>query len=252
MKVIIHYKEGKAMSMKLSALVMAACLVLPLSAQAAEYGVYVTPKIGGAIQQFKVTGDASSNIGDFSGSDGSFGGGLAVGYDFHTKWTVPVRVELEYTAWTGVDESKSSASSLTASTGEHIFLTDREKAKIGIQSLFANIYADWHNSTAFTPYISAGIGVGFVTTKGTLFQGISIPQGDHAFSNSLGSKTKANFAWNVGLGCSYAFNDTISADLGYRFASFGSGKTGAEPDGFAVKSKNNYMHQLLLGVRFTF
>lgn len=248
MKVIIHYKEGKAMSMKLSALVMAACLVLPLSAQAAEYGVYVTPKIGGAIEQFKVTG--ANHPDPIKGTDGSFGGGLAVGYDFHTKWTVPVRVELEYTAWTGAEENKSENYSQLENNIVHNY-SSTGKAKVGVQSLFANIYADWHNSTAFTPYVSAGVGVGFVSTKADLRWQDTTGTG-YTDQSHLGSKTKTNFAWNVGLGCSYAFNDTISADLGYRFASFGSGKTGAEPDGFAVKSKNNYMHQLLLGVRFTF
>lgn len=240
------------MRMNLSALIMAACLVLPVSAHAAEYGVYVTPKIGGAIVQYKVAGDAASDIGDFSGSDGSFGGGLAVGYDFHAKLALPLRVELEYSAWTGVDKSKSHTSDITAPYGAHFLTTDREKAKIGIQSLFANVYADWHNSTAFTPYISAGVGVGFVTTKASLTNTTSYSGGSHVFSESLGSKTQTNFAWNVGLGCSYAFTDAISADLGYRFASFGSGKTEALSDGFVVKSKNNYMHQFLLGVRFTF
>lgn len=216
------------MMKKILAFAFAACLLLPAAAPAAEYGMYVTPKIGAGIQHFKSNWE--NNQTGASGTKGVFGAGLALGYDLQPTYALPLRAELEYTYWTRA-EQKTNGREYHA------------KARVGIQSLFANVYADWHNDTAFTPYVGAGIGIGFVTTKAD--------ESDWGYHYSYGSKTKAGFAWNLGLGCSYAFTDTISADLGYRFASFNNGKTG-ETQGAWLKSKNNYMHQFMLGARFTF
>lgn len=226
----------------------AACLLVPSLARAAEYGVYVTPKIGGAIQNYDglmdigIAGLPNMDLGSIDASKGSFGGGIALGYDFNTRFAVPVRAELEYTAWTSVDDSKHfeyEGGALSA------------KGEVGIQSLFANVYYDIHNKTQFTPYVGAGLGMGLVKTKGK----IGLESDGGSDSIDFGSKTKANLAWNVGLGCSYAFTDTISADLGYRYASFGSGKTGSignEDGSVHLESKHNEMHQLMLGARLTF
>lgn len=219
---------------KVAVFLFAACLLLPSLAHAAEYGVYVTPKIGGAIQNLDVKTSPDAGVG-IDKSKGAFGGGIALGYDFNTRFAVPVRAELEYTAWSSVDGSKHV---------EYAGESFKGNGEVGIQSLFANIYYDFHNDTKFTPYVGAGLGVGFVKTEGKVeWEGVG--------AVDFGSKTKTNFAWNVGLGCSYAFTDVISADLGYRYASFGSGKTSSIAD-VHLKSKDNDMHQFMLGVRFTF
>lgn len=222
---------------KLAAFVLAALLMVPVAASAAEYGIYVTPKIGGGIQGLDagISGISGANV---DSNEGSFGGGLAIGYDFNTQYNLPIRTELEYTAWTSVDDRKSYSDSTGPISG---------KGEVGIQSLFANVYLDWHNSTNFTPYIGAGIGFGFVDTEASL----SVNDGSGDYSAGFGSNVDTNFAWNVGLGCSYAFTDTISADLSYRYASFGDGES-KSINGYHVNSDNNDMHQFMLGVRFTF
>lgn len=223
---------------KLVALLFAACLMLPTVASAAEYGVYVAPKIGVGIQHLKV-GIEPDDLGEHvSGNKAVFGGGLALGYDFQTKFAFPVRMELEYLYWANASKSKS---------GEYAGAGIHGKGTVGIQSLFANVYYDFHNSTAFTPYIGAGLGIGFVKTKGHI--GVTIPGVGDGWVEA--SKTKAKFAWNVGLGCAYAFNDMISADLSYRYASFGSGETDSWNE-YHFKSSRNDMHQFMLGLRFTF
>ena len=62
--------------------------------------------------------------------------------------------------------------------------------------------------------------------------------------------TKTVPAGQVGLGCSYAFNDQIAVDLGYRFVYMGS--TRASCDGIRLDLRRNYMHQVLLGLRVMF
>lgn len=223
---------------KFVAFLFAASLMLPCAASAAETGIYVAPKIGVGIQHLKVGIDPDDFGDHVSGNKAVFGGGLAVGYDFQTKFAAPVRTELEYFYWGQTSKSKS---------WEYPGVSLHGKGKVGIQSLFVNAYWDFHNSTAFTPYIGAGIGMGFVKTQGNV--GAIIP-GLGSVSVEA-SKTETNFAWNVGLGCSYAFTDMISADLAYRYASFGSGKTDSW-EGYSFKSSRNNMHQFMLGLRFTF
>lgn len=223
---------------KFIAFLFVASLMLPGAANAAEYGVYVTPKIGVAIQHLKVGIDPDDFGEHVSGNKAVFGGGIALGYDFHTRFTLPVRAELEYLYWGRTSKSKSWENALGSLHGE---------GKVGIQSLFVNAYYDFHNSTAFTPYVGAGIGMGFVKTKGQI--DVTIPRLGSGWAEA--SKTETNFAWNIGLGCSYAFTDMISADLSYRYASFGSGKTNTWY-GYGFKSSRNDMHQFMLGLRFTF
>ncbi len=231
---------------KLVALLFAACLMLPTVASAAEYGVYVAPKIGVGIQHLKV-GIEPDVLGDHvSGNKAVFGGGFALGYDFQTKFAFPVRMELEYLSWTNASKSKSGEY-----PGKYFSGEIQGKGTVGIQSLFANVYYDFHNSTAFTPYIGAGLGMGLVNTKGHIgdFPLSDLGVGGVAWLEAC--KTEAKFAWNVGLGCAYAFNDIISADLSYRYASFGSGETDSWA-GCHFKSSRNDMHQFMLGLRFTF
>ena len=216
---------------KITAFILAVLLTVPALAHAANYGIYVTPKIGGAIQSLDANLSGLPGI-SLDNNEGSFGGGLAVGYDFNTNYALPLRAELEYMAWTSVAHTKHFSNGFSS------------KAEVCIQSLFANIYLDWHNSTNFTPYVGAGLGMGFVDTKGKVFTTLGA-------SAKFGSHTDTNFAWNVGLGCSYAFTDSISADLSYRYASFGDGKS-SNLAGFHINSNDNDMHQFLLGIRFTF
>lgn len=125
------------------------------------------------------------------------------------------------------------------------------KAKWNVQTLFANLYYDFHNSTAFTPYIGAGLGLGFINNS-YKFGGYDSFDGYEEW----GSKSKMNtvFAWNVGVGCSYAFTENFSADLAYRFVGLGYNEVSmALDDGSSVKvGTSPYMNEFSLGLRFTF
>ena len=66
-------------------------------------------------------------------------------------------------------------------------------------------------------------------------------------NTEVASKTydTTSFAWNAGLGVSYAITDMISMDLAYRFVSFGN----VEND---VLSSNPYANEFSLGMRVAF
>lgn len=121
-----------------------------------------------------------------------------------------------------------------------------------VETLFLDAHYDINTGTAVTPYIGAGIGAGFINTRGRI-------DVDGLGGLSTGARTVTNFAWNVGAGVSYDFNAYVSVDLGYRFAGLGSVKTktvaldtGGDELRLGAKAENLYQHQVAVGLRFTF
>lgn len=227
---------------------LALCLCFALPAQAEVNGMYVGLKFIDAIQN---TGTVSKdNIPDGFGigqyGQNSIGGGIAIGYDFYPKMQLPIRAEVEYALRGNMQTTWDSQHGEIAGTPGHI----ETEAKWNAQTLFANFYYDFHNSTAFTPYVGAGLGVAFMNTKYTV-NGVS-DAGDNVELLSK-SKMSTNFAWNVGLGCSYAFNENFSVDLAYRFVKLGQTEVEKNIGGQDVSLKTNpYSNEFSLGLRMTF
>ncbi len=228
---------------KLLASLLFVSLLVPATASAADFsGIYIAPKIIGGIQ----TGRANvynqdGRVPEFAKSfnKGVFGGGLALGYNFAKKMDVPLRLELEYTAFT-----QASASKTFVDTPDVL----RVNYKSSVQSLFVNAYFDINTGTSFTPYVGAGLGLGF-----NHFSTNASANGVR--EATLGSHTSTNFAWNIGLGVAYNFNENVAVDLGYRYAQFGKGKTRvlyAAGDKAQAKSGTIAMHQFVLALRYTF
>jgi len=241
----------KSMKRIIGLMVMAGMLMFPVAAKAADgqTGVYVAPKfVYGYLLGYDVetyfwrytNGDLDEqgrHDDESMKGDHVFGGALAVGYDFSKRLNVPLRGELEYALF-------SDAKTKDKGSNQNL-----ERLNLGIQTIFANIYYDFRNSSAFTPYLGLGVGMASVKAKGQWS------------SYSMGSKTSTNFAWNVGAGVAYAFTDMISLDFAYRLVSPGKGQTKKNltdyygPDDYwynQVKTDKLYIHQVLLGVRFTF
>ncbi|MCL2102827.1 MAG: outer membrane beta-barrel protein [Syntrophorhabdaceae bacterium] len=198
-------------------------LVVPsLALGSGQTGVYIAPKL---IYGYQTDYDIGLLGIDFNfEGDSVFGGALAVGYDFSNKKNIPLRLELEYALFSKAENEASlfgvnfdSGLNATAST------------------LFLNAYYDFRNSSAITPYLGVGLGMAFVELKG---YGV-------VFGGAKESGT--NFAWNLSAGVAYTLaNSPISLDLGYRFVSLG--KAPAE----GLDADTLFMHQVLLGMRFSF
>lgn len=241
--------------------VLAGMMILPSMVLAKEQiGLYVAPKFIGAWTMMdgmstgwgeysRPSDDAVSlsHIGDET--EGSFGGALAIGYDFKPKFDIPLRAEIEYAYM-----SETSASSTRANLLPN---TDwSAKQNFQAQTLFANVYYDFHNSTSFTPYVGAGLGVAFINTDADLSAIDAVTPANTTIA-STGSQTETNFAWNVGVGVGYAINEMFTVDLGYRFASLGGAETSWSQDQFGddftrSEADNLYMHQVALGLRINF
>jgi opacity protein-like surface antigen len=244
--------------------VLLGMLALPLSASAAgKTGIYVAPKFVYGFTQMNsmkgTWGDEYPALDDFfslnmgNKNDSAFGGALAIGYDFNKKFQVPVRTELEYATF-----SEVSGKMRDSDPGSGFLNDDYDislKQKLQIQTLFVNAYYDFRNDTPFTPYFGAGMGLAFIKTKASV--GAEFGLAFISESGSTGSSTSTNFAWNIGTGVAYDINEALSLDLGYRFAGLGEAKTKWARDGDGdplARSKTGdvYMHQVMLGLRFTF
>lgn len=97
-----------------------------------------------------------------------------------------------------------------------------------------NGYYDFKNSTAFTPFITAGMGGYHIRLK----------------TANGSSDNDLDFAWQAGAGVNYKLNDSISFDLKYRY--FG----GADAE---IKNQNGPSdlyavgdHQAIAGIRIGF
>ncbi|OYQ81161.1 hypothetical protein B9T19_00330 [Ignatzschineria sp. F8392] len=114
------------------------------------------------------------------------------------------------------------------------------KSETKSQALMLNGYYDFNTGTAFTPYVGAGIG--YARLKNTL--------SDEELSIS---KSKGNFAWQVGAGVSYAVNSNVAVDLSYRFMDYGKVSHSYKADDASVNGKVKQRgNEFNLGVRYTF
>lgn len=214
-------------------LAAAAFLLMPCTSHASnadQLGIYVAPKFVLNVQHSE--GEVSyygHNIGSDDKDGARAGGAIAIGYDFAPQFNIPVRAELEYGAYGIISKTVSYPGASF-------------KGEVGFQTLLANFYWDITEWNGFTPYIGAGIGMASLTTEGTV----------NIAGWGAGSKdeTDAVAAGQIGLGCSYAFTDSISADLGYRYLMIDDGEV--EDYGMKLRSSENHVHQFMLGLRVTF
>ncbi|MCR5563900.1 MAG: outer membrane beta-barrel protein [Desulfovibrio sp.] len=221
------------MKRMLAALALSAALMLPGLAQA--QGMYIAPKFLMTIQD---TGRVERSH-SLSGSDVSdysqftLGGALAAGFDFYPQFGAPLRAELEF-ALRGNSESSW--------TGGRF---DKVKGTWNNTTLFANLFWDFHNSTAFTPYVGGGLGMAFNYT------GYDIKVGGNRYS---ADDRSTNFAWNVGAGVAYSFNENFAIDASYRFVGLGYNEvstTGNNGQKYEIGNQP-YNNEFAVGLRYSF
>jgi len=240
--------------------ILAFGLAVPASAEV--NGVYGGLKFIDSIQStgsISRSGDLARGLMDSDYNQNTVGGGIFVGYDFFPQHQIPIRTEIEYAIRTNMNTSwGDSASGRVLVDGKRVdgkgYL--EAEAQWNLQTLFFNAYWDFHNSSNFTPYIGAGLGMGFIQNKYKLSGSASGTVDNVPVAISLDdslNETNTVFAWNAGLGCSYAFNENISADLAYRFVGLGYNEN--EKTILGQKQKIGmapYANEFSLGVRFTF
>ena len=214
----------------IASLVLALTLVAPSNASAAQ-GLYLTPKFMMTVQNTGTVERSSllAGRGVDSHSQFTLGGAIAAGYDFWFSHMIPIRAELEL-ALRG--NSENSEDGPWGST----------KLTTNSTTLLANVYYDFHNSTAFTPYVGAGVGLAFN------YLGVDVHDNARNLGYSCDDRS-TNFAWQVGAGVAYSINENMAIDAGYRYLDLGYTETKTSGTSVGIRP---YNHEVMLGLRIGF
>ena len=135
--------------------------------------------------------------------------------------------------------------------------------------LMANAYYDFHNSSEFTPYVMAGVGLNRGTLEAKIdgYKAGTAGSAIESASATIKSKNLTSFAYQVGVGVGYEMAKDIYLDAGYKLSgmtgtykfkkdSSGSFKTDPELAGVNPKEDKfgspKLQHTISAGVRFAF
>lgn len=146
--------------------------------------------------------------------------GAALGYDFNK-----FRVEGEISYQQNEIDKIGSQGVIYDATGDTTVL-----------SFLMNGYYDFINSSAFTPFVSAGLGVAQVE-----FNNFNISR--FGFSGSSDEDTV--FAYQIGMGVGYAVTEKVTIDLKYRYF-------GTEDSEYDTIEAEFASHNFLFGIRVNF
>lgn len=173
----------------------------------------------------------------------------AIGFDFSKVSKVNARAELEYTY--------KDKATFAPNISSGIFNGNEEQAPPNIpsyvvnelrtQSLMLNGYYDFKNTTKFTPYLSAGLGVSRIEND--------ISTNPEIFNSSehISTDTNNNFAWTAGAGVAYQVTKNVALDLAYRYVDAGEIETSLSFDGANFKNTADLIsHDYSLGIRYNF
>ncbi len=200
---------------------IAACLFAS-NANAIELKQYVSGKLTYSDASHDIKWVSEDEAGTDKFSDNVFGGSLAYGVK-----TGAVRTELELNIKQDAEKTYHDEDGSTKMSMEN-------------NSIMLNVYYDIDTGTKFTPYVGAGIGASRLKAS------LKYNDLDGAFN---GSKSKTNFAWQIGAGVSYAMTDNLALDAGYRYTDAGEVKWYNNDSNNEWEAKS---HEFLLGARYSF
>ena len=239
-----------------SALAMAGMFSTQALADENKTGFYVTGKAGASVmsladQRFlSGDGEETSKYKGGDGHDTVFSGGIAAGYDFYPQFSIPVRTELEFYA-RGKADSKYNVDKDSWLGG---YWRDDLKNEVSVNTLMLNAYYDFRNDSAFTPWVSAGIGYARIHQKTTGISTWDYGYGSSGRESLSRSGSADNFAWSLGAGVRYDVTPDIALDLSYRYLDAGDSSVSYKDEwGDKYKSEVDVKsHDIMLGVTYNF
>ena len=253
---MFNFYKGNTMS-KTLLLAGIATSLLAANANAVELNPYVSAKAAFV----KMENDANVNS-DYSYSgryhfqnalanekhkDDVWGLRFAAGAATPVKYG-QVRGEFEL-GWNDDAKDSNNFAFKIRDTYNHKFATE-----LSVYSAMLNVYYDIDTGTKFTPYVGGGIGMAYLKNK------TKVTGSTTAGALNLGSsESENNFAWNIGAGVSYALNDKVSIDAGYRYSDYGNVKESVSQKvpglGAPLNVDGKYdvtSHEFLIGARYAF
>jgi outer membrane autotransporter protein len=209
------------MKKKLLAVLCCAAALLFLNTAHAADGPYVGFNVGAAmLTDSDVTDSEAPGDAIELSYDNGWTMGAAVGYRLNN---FRVEGEISYQK-NDIDETSAMGFSMDSS------------GDVSGLSFLVNGYYDFANQTAFTPFLSAGLGYARVEVNDYNLAGSGFA--DFNEDDSV-------FAYQFGAGVGYAVNESITIDLKYRYF------TTSDPD-FDGSEAEIASHNILLGLRYSF
>ncbi|MEQ1485841.1 outer membrane beta-barrel protein [Methyloglobulus sp.] len=220
-------------------------LLVSTTAIAEEHKAYVQFNAGAAFAEpFKDSDQICNNFfgcSSFSYKENSntgYAASLALGYRIADQF----RLEGE-AMYQSNDLNKAH---LSVNSGNFKFNDTRTlKGESERMAFLLNAYYDFKNSTAFTPYITGGLGGYHMRIK--------------ASRGRLPGENDLDFAWQAGAGVNYKLDDRISFDLKYRYFSGANAEVVVPHAGFngiAFVDRTEFHqvgdHQIMAGIRIGF
>lgn len=193
------------------------------------------------------TGGHDQLVNESLGAAADFG--IGVGYKFNEYFRTDLTLDYETPArFKGSLWCDYNTTSCNSSPNGGYY--DTERAKIAAYTALLNGYADLGTYNGFTPYVGAGVGASYLQTS-------SIRSSNYGSDgSSIEGDGNWNFAWALMAGVSYAVNQNLSVDLGYRYLNLGDAKTKGVTDSFGqttgLKYNNIQAHEVRLGLRYQF
>lgn len=120
-----------------------------------------------------------------------------------------------------------------------------DKFSVSATSYMINGYYDFHNQSAFTPYVGLGIGMAKVKYENSWVESWYQSGAFLGTDSDIIKISKTKMVWNIALGASYKINDRLNLDLGYRHMDYGSFTT----LGSKIETQAN---EFGLGLRYDF
>jgi opacity protein-like surface antigen len=193
-------------------LALSLLLALGLAAPAAAQDVssfYVTPKLLLSFQNAELGGGRE---------EGSvFGLGISVGTDLSYSSSLPLRLELEYIY--------RNDQNFTRAGNSH---------EVSAHSILGNAFFDILTDTNYTPYLGGGLGLALLEDRYNVLDASS-------------KSNRWNFAWNLGGGVAWNWNENLALDLGYRYLDLGKTESVRVRD--LVQNVELTAHEFSLGLR---
>ncbi|EJQ6638379.1 porin family protein, partial [Escherichia coli] len=123
-----------------------------------------------------------------------------------------------------------------------------------VNTLMLNAYYDFRNDSAFTPWVSAGIGYARIHQKTTGISTWDYGYGSSGRESLSRSGSADNFAWSFGAGVRYDVTPDIALDLSYRYLDAGDSSVSYKDEwGDKYKSEVDVKsHDIMLGVTYNF
>lgn len=148
---------------------------------------------------------------------GTAGGGAAIGYQFKPSGLFS-RVEVEYIYRSNIDNTINPLYQFPANIQTPP--TSQLETTIHNQTLLAKIYYDINTNSMVMPYVQVGAGMAFNHVKANSQVNLPLPIQSTPVKLESTQSTN-NFAWDVGAGVRFVFNEYVSAAVGYQFTSLG-------------------------------